>query len=441
MAPTITAEHTGRPCEVESASPLHKLAGIGLTLFASLGTYVFFAIQGVLLARLLGPEMRGAFAAAILFPQALLYLGLLGAPELFARYAANNLADAPLRRSAALYGLFASLLTMTLCVAFDFLFLQARFQWVLPWAILCAISLPFQQVRLAVQAIDHGQRNLNRYNQDRLLSAAAFPVFLVLGWLLGLTDLQSICVTFVLSQAAALLLTQWGMRGSWLGTRAVPLSKALHDGRSYMAAWLSTELLERLDMCLILVLISSEQTLGFYSSAVPIASLMIIVPNAIGLYAFNRGARADDIPSPNTVWRYVAAGLMIQIVSAIILAALLPVLVVWMYGSEFLPTVTFAWLLLPAGICRGLLQAADSFLRGRGKPTVGIKARLVGVAILVAVSLVGAASFESFGVPNDYAVPIGLSIAQAVCLALVVASVLRDVREFHNQRSGVFLVA
>ncbi|MGN6133345.1 MAG: hypothetical protein ACTHOU_02550, partial [Aureliella sp.] len=253
---SLPAEQPERFRPVWSSLPWSRMLGPLATLAASLGAFAFFAVQGILLARILGPEMRGAFAAAVLFPQTLLYVGLLGAPELFAGYAARGAENGPLRRSAARYGLVAGLISLVACLALDAVFIRAEFRWVLPLACWCAFSLPLQQIRLAVQAVDHGQRELNRYNQGRILAAAAFPLLLVVALAAGVRDLQSICILFVVSQALALLLAQRGMHQSWRGAGAVGLPRAFGDARPLMAAWLASELLERLDMCLMLALIS-----------------------------------------------------------------------------------------------------------------------------------------------------------------------------------------
>lgn len=408
-----------------------RMAGPLATLSASFGSFVFFAVQGVILARLLGPEMRGAFAAAVLFPQALLYLGLLGAPELFAGYAARGAENNSLRRSAARYGLIAGLISFCICLLLNIAFIREDFRWVLPLASLCALSLPLQQVRLAIQAVDHGQRELSRYNQGRLLSAAAFPLVLVIAYAFRITDLNWICVMFVFSQALALLLAQRGMRDSWRGTSAVPVSRGLGEARPLMAAWFSSELLERLDMCLMLALVSDEATLGYYAAAVPIAALMIIVPNAGSLYAFNLGARSSEIPSFSRAFKFLFTGLVIQIVSAVVLAALLPFLVTMFYGQRFAPTVVFAWFLLPAGVFRGLLQAIDGYLRARGKAVVGVVTRLVGTAVLIVVATCSSGWLQRLGFEGALAIPLGLSVALAFCFVVMSAVMLLDVSSHH----------
>ncbi len=409
-----------------------RVAGPVATLSASLGAFGFFALQGILLARMLGPELRGAFAAAVLFPQALLYLGLLGAPELFAGYAARGAADAPLRRSAAIYGWCAGLVSMAVCLVLDLTMIRAEFRWVLPLACLCTITLPLQQIRLAVQAVDHGQRRLSRYNQGRLMAAAAFPLFLAIAMLLHITDITSICWLFVGSQACALLLTQRGMRESWQGPQAVPVVQAALEARPLIAAWFASELLERLDMCLMLALVSDEATLGYYAAAVPIASLLIIVPNAASLYAFNLGARSAEIPNLAYVWRVLLSGLAIQVVSACALAAMLPILVPLFYGDKFDSTITFAWWLLPAGMFRGMLQAIDGYLRARGKAVLSVAVRLLGTVILIVVATCTGGLLERWNWDAAYSIPLGLSLALAVCFVVMSGAMLLDVWRHHQ---------
>lgn len=414
----------------------NRICGPLATLAASMGAFGFFALQGIILARLLGPEMRGAFAAAVLFPQTLLYIGLLGAPELFAGYASRVHDDTALRRSAARYGFCAGLISLAVCLILDIALIRAEFRWVLPLASLCALSLPLQQIRLSVQAVDHGQRELARYNQGRILSAAAFPATLLVAWGFGLSDLWSICGLFVASQAIALLLAQRGMKDSWWGPGHVPIPKAMGQAKPLIAAWLSSELLERIDMCLMLALVSNDATLGYYSAAVPIAALLIIVPNAASLYAFNLGARSHEIPSLSSVWRFLVSGLVIQIASAAVLAAMLPWLVNLFYGEQFANTVVFAWLLLPAGMFRGLLQAIDGYLRARGKAVFGVVTRAISTCILIVVSCYGPLWLETWDLPSAYAIPIGLSMAMGFCFMVMSAVVLMDVANHHSHQSA-----
>lgn len=413
----------GQAEENKTGQRWKKLVGIAVTLATSLGSFGLFAIQGVLLARLLGPEQRGAFAAAGLYPQALLYLGMLGAPELFAGYASRNLEDSKLRRSASRYGLFAGCLTSLICVGLTWLTLPSDLRWVMPWAGLCALTVPLQQIRLAIQAVDHGQRQFGRYNAVRLAAAAAFPMMLCIAWLFNRTDFQSTIWLFVAAQVLSLALVQFGMNQSWIGESAVRIPTALKDARGLIGAWISAEILERVDMVLILILVANQEVLGYYAAAVPIASVMIIIPNTAGLYAFNRGARQGENLTTSEVWRFLGLGLLVQIAVAIALAVVLPYVIPLLYGQSFQPTVAFTWALLPAGVFRGLLQACDSYMRARQKPVAGVKARAIAIPVLLIFSWLAVPKLDAL------AVPIGLSLALGVCFAIMVRAVLLDSQE------------
>jgi enterobacterial common antigen flippase len=406
--------------EARSPSMLMKLMGFSMTLFASLGSFGFFALQGILLARMLGPEQRGAFAAAVMFPQALLYVGLLGAPELFAGYAAQGMSNSALRRSAARYGLVAGILSAMVCILLDLWLIPANMREHLPWAVLCALTMPSQQMRLSVQAVDHGQGNFTRYNNVRLAAAAIFPLLLGIAFLVGWQELSHACILFVIAQVLGLWLIQFGMTASWQGPTAVPVPQAIREARGLIGAWLSTEVLERIDLVLMMILVANPETLGHYAAAIPIASLLIIVPNAVGLYAFKRGARNEEPLSPGDAWRFLGLGVVIQTIMCGVMALVLPYAIELLYGPAFGPTIQFAWLLLPAGAFRGLLQAADSYLRARKKPGKGVRARALAVTVLLLVCFTAQPSL------GPWSIPIALSLAQGLCFLLLSFEVIRD---------------
>jgi enterobacterial common antigen flippase len=71
------------------ALSLRRAVPLATTVGVSFGIVALQLAQGILLARLLGPESRGEYATAVLYSQMLLYVGLFGAIEVVCRYAAN----------------------------------------------------------------------------------------------------------------------------------------------------------------------------------------------------------------------------------------------------------------------------------------------------------------------------------------------------------------
>ena len=384
----------------------------------------FFAIQGILLARMLGPEGRGEFATIVAYPQMLLFLGLCGAAEIYARRGgALSLGedDTELRRSALSYGIVTGIVTGLICAGLSWFLLPGEKKYLAPLAAFAALSVPLQHVRFAIQGVDHGRGLFDRYNAVRIVAAAAFPLILVGLWLADTVSLQNAALMYVAAFAFSALFCQWGMRGSWFGPIHPDLRTAVSEGRGLAISQVVTELLERADLILILYLGTlSEQ--GFYASAVPIAATMIIVPNAVGLYSFLRGTGDQPPLSSRVVTKLLVSVTACQLISGAVLAGIIPVAVPLLYTSAFQDTVVFAWWLLPAGALRGLLMATDGYLRGRGRPRPGIVGRLVALVVLLIVTF---GLRASLGVLS---VPIGLAAAQLVALTFVVGAMYEEAR-------------
>lgn len=405
---------------------------VGGTLAATLGTFVFFAVQGVVLARMLGPEGRGAFAATVAYPQMLLYLGLLGAADLFARRGAQLAAgdargDAALRRGAALYGGLTGLVTLSACAGLIVLAMPAEKRSLIPLALLAACSVPLQHIRFSVQAVDHGRGDWTRYNLSRILAAAAPPLLLLAIWGSGLGGVRAAVIGYLAAMLAALPLCHWGMGDRWWGpVQPRPLT-ALREGRGFAASQVAAELLDRADILLILWLGTLAEQ-GWYASAVPVAATMTILPMAVAAYTFRHGAVDGRPLTARQVTGNLGGLIAAQLALGSVLAACLPYLIPLLLGSAFEATVGFAWLLLPAAGLRGVVIAADGYLRGRGRSRPGTLARLAGLILMLSLSL------ALHGAIGAAAIPVSLGVAQAVCLAVVAAAIYREA--IHREASA-----
>ncbi len=433
LSSTVTQQHESIspyepgeiPIERTWLDKLRSVSGVASTIGVSFGVFGFFAIQGIILARMLGPIGRGEFAVANLYAQALMYIGLLGAPELFARLAANHENEVEVRRAAGRYGIFAGLVTATACIVLSFLTTSNSQQYLLPMAFVCAAATAAQQIRLSVQAIDHGRRQMLRYNVCRMIAAALFPIVLLAVWSTGRSSVPTACWTLLICSVATVALCQWGMNGSWLGRPAIGLLDSLKMAKSITGSVAINELMERLDLVLIVWFLSSTklEIVGAYAAAIPVAGVMMIIPNAAALYIFNRAARAHETPTQSEMWTAIGGLVALQVSFGILLAVAIPFLLPFMYGERFESAIMFAEVLIPAAALRGLLQSADAYLRARGRSTVSIPPRFVGVAIILVTSFVG------WSWLGPYAVPLGLTLAQLYCFFAVLSKVQRDISQ------------
>ena len=147
-------------------------------------------------------------------------------------------------------------------------------------------------MRLSILAVDHGSGRFTRYNVHRLLAALCYPCMLLVAWLTGFGSLNQIVALSILVPVFPLALRLFTEPYSLVGP-ASPAPRALiKEGLPYAAALVASDVLNRLDVFLILWL-ASFSVQGYYAAAVPAASLLVIAPNTMALFAFNAGARHD----------------------------------------------------------------------------------------------------------------------------------------------------
>ena len=431
--PVLTAEPLHGAPGLELSAPstpwldaarrwLARHGSLGKTVATSFAIFALTALQSMLLARLLGPEVRGEYAAAILYSQTLLFIGLFGAPLTIARRAARGDCHLPrLRNAATRFGLFTGCATAGIVALLSYVALPAEKRYLAPWCGLAAVMLPFEQIRLALLAVEHGRASFRRYNAFRLAAAAAFPVLLAVLWLTGNASLTVVIVLTIVAPLIGLALQlvvtpgirPWREIDPQLGTLA-------REGLPYAAENLVGHLYGRLDMLLILWLVSNVAIQGEYAAAIPAASILVVAANSMELFAFNAGARAAARLSRKRLVALGAGVALMQIALAAILYFTLEPLMMLVYGEKFRGAVPFALALLPAFALGGCGMVAEGYLRGRGRPGASIRANAIGVTVvLISVSL----SFRTY---QAICIPWSLCLGRFVGLAWLLASVAFD---------------
>ena len=399
----------GDPPKAEAAF----LIGTFLTTTAVFG--IFF-VQGILLARVLGPEGRGEFGSAVLFAQQLLlYVGLLGGVDIVNRYAKKDgINPLALKYSAISLALITGCLTALVSFvlsAIVFGFFETDKAYLIPFCLLTCLFVPFEHIHLNVSGVDRGTDAYRRYNVNRLLFSSVFPLSLLILYLTGILSTQGqqllfiVCFVFVLARVVGLLPTLRGLSFSqWLNRDQIPQQVAapnkrrlIKEGVPYAWSMFATELFERLDVLLI-VLLAPVKEAGFYFVAVPAAALLTIGPNALSVFTFNAGASGRTV-SLGKATRVIASVALFQLVSLALLLLLIPQIIVWIYGGEFEPSISFVWYLLPACAIKGFLQPLDAYLKGIGKPMVGVWSRTTSIFAMLIFVFFAFPSYELYSIP------------------------------------------
>ena len=414
------------------------------TFLTTLTLFGVFLVQGVLVARILGPLGRGEFGTAIYFPRdVFLYAGLLGGIEIVNSYASRGRVRADrLKYTAARLGLVSGSITAIVAavVSSVTLFVTGK-MYLLPFCLVCCLFLPWEHMHLVICGVDRGNEAYRRYNFNRLMFALAFPVLVLICFGAGLhrlvpgehAALWLMCILFVLSRVVGILPTLRGMNlfQFWQQGRLepdVPSAKVLlREGRPYAISTLATELFERLDILLILALATVEMS-GHYFVAVPAAALLTIAPNALAVFTFNAGADTNRRVTMRLASSVMLGAAAFQVASTVVFCWLIPGLMIFAFTDQFAESIPFVLALAPASAIRGYLQAVDGYLKGRGKPMIGVGARIVSIfAMLAFVAL----AYSQFEVPL-LSIPAAALVGQALSMLIISIAVIRDIRRSEN---------
>jgi antigen flippase len=400
----------------------------GMTLVTSVGAgfviFGVFAVQGIVLARLLGPTARGEFSTIVFYTQLTTYLGMLGATLSIARWSAQHPEERPaLTRAATRLGLFTGVGTMLLVCGLAWTALPADKAYLAPLCCLAALFLPFEHIRQAILAVDHGASNFGRYNVNRVFAAAVFPVFLLVLLVIGERSLAVVAGALGRAAVVGLLFQLYTQRDARTFGPARPQVKTLlWKGRSYAGAIFATDLFGRLDMLLMLWMASFTNQ-GYYAAAVPAVSALMVAPHTLHLFAFNAGADRTKTLS----WRRLAQAAALicgfQAVSALFMAVAIGPLMLLVFGDDFCGAIPFALMLLPAYAVGGVAYFAEGYLQGRGKATVGVYARVAGAVALVVTAL------ALYAWLSEMSIPVAAIAGNAVSAVVIAVAVVLDVRE------------
>ncbi|MFK7766670.1 MAG: lipopolysaccharide biosynthesis protein [Mariniblastus sp.] len=425
-----------------------EFGNVFTTFLTTLSVFGIYLVQGVFVARILGPVGRGEFGTAMFFPRdVFLYAGLLGGIEVVNSCAVKGTLNVrSLKYSAAKVGLISGVITGIVAAVISVVFLASVGKtYVIPFALLCCLFVPFEHMQLTISAVDRGSKNFRFYNINRLLFAVSFVCLVAfvfgtgLNTLVGVSSLTIICFLFVFARIVGIIPTLRGMdvMGTLFSKDATgvddEVSSAsvpgawtlLKNGRFYALSMLASEMFERLDIFLI-VAIASVESSGFYFVAVPAAQLLTVAPNALGVFTFNAGADKECIPSIRKVLTVMLGTTVLQVVSAIVLAVLIPFLIVTLFEDRYEPAILFALWLLPACAIKGYLQTVDGYLKGRDKPMVGVWARFL--SIFVMLGFVGLVYGNVIAGPEQQllCIPIAAGLGQAVSMVIISVAVIRD---------------
>ena len=355
---------------------------------------------GVLLARELGPELRGALAAAILIPSLLGPLGVLGLVESVSYHAARHTTpEGRLVGSALALTLGFGVIVTAISAALIPLVLRSQSDDTVVSAYIFLGALPLSMLAIVLAGYVNGCHRYSWVQMLRIAVVLLAAIGLFGAALTGNLDVRAGMLSYlganVISAALAVFMAKRLLNEPLSASRSTARELLAFALRSFAstAAW---RLNERVDQPIIAALLAPAQ-LGLYVTAVTLSSLALLIGSSVIFVALPVMASLHDASERRRLARAVIGVTLVA--SALLTLPLLAVtrsLIELLFGSDFAVVAPVARILLVASVVLSVNRAIESVLIGIGRPADAAKAEILtlpvtAIGLIVLVPLIGLA--------------------------------------------------
>jgi O-antigen/teichoic acid export membrane protein len=354
-------------------------------------------LGGVIVARSLGPTVRGEYAAVTAWFGVGLIIGGLGQPAALCFYVARD----P-RRARDYVATSRSMMLMTGTIALAIGILLASVLAHGEPEVAVAYRIAFGSSIAAFVGASYTfalqGRDLHRWNIVRVGQPMLSMLAIVVLWRLRLLNLETAVLVLFATMLAQLIWAHLSCKRVGLAdgrtNRALIKPLAIY-GAAQIAAVTPATLNAQLDQLVLSQTVPSAD-LGRYAIAVSLTLLPIPVVSAIGNVAFPRLASQQEITAATRRLQRIAVLSSAGIAAAIMLplAAGAYWLVPLIYGNPYRGAVPLLWILAPGSVFLASGQVVGDLLRGRSHPSMvawaqGLAAVFTVVMLIVLLPVVG----------------------------------------------------
>jgi O-antigen/teichoic acid export membrane protein len=165
------------------------------------------------------------------------------------------------------------------------------------------------------------------------------------------------------------------------------IGEALRLGVGFQVPSLLVVAASRLDLLLVYAL-GGDAAAGTYSVALTIGALVVSIPTAVAYAAFPRLSRMDDAQARALTAKVLRHGMLGALASAVVLAALTPVAVPFVFGERFEPAVEPTLVLLLAALPWSAQWLLARCASARGATRMLVVSFGVGFALMIGLDIV-----------------------------------------------------
>jgi O-antigen/teichoic acid export membrane protein len=356
--------------------------------------FILWIAISIILARSLGPELRGVYALIIFIHTVLLKLGSLGIESANTYFTgsqqykikdivSNSLINCILISAGLILSFYIISNINTVQTYFNLNQIKPFYLW------LVVLSIPFSLLYLYLLHIVLGMEEIIKYNKINIFKYFFHFITLLLFLLILKQKLFGAVISHVLTTLVLTLFIIFIIRKitkiSISFKYELSKSAAKYGFKAYFGN-LAQFLNYRLDFLLISAFLAPN-AVGFYAIAVGMAETLWILPGAIATVLFPRVSSLNDTDANHLTPRITRHTYFIIFIFVLILFFMAKLIIKIFFGAEFLPSVRPLLLLLPGVIALAGSKTLTADLAGRGKPQIGTFAAFISLAINVPLNL------------------------------------------------------
>ena len=387
------------------AASRHNVAHAAGANLAIVGTA---AIAGIVIARSLGAEGRGYYAAIMAWFALAQVLGAIGQSGAVTYWVSR---DPNRGKSYVTSARVLMLVTGGLVGALGFFgsgFLANGVESVaIAYQIAfigCLMNSLFASYVYALQAV-----SIKRWNTVRLFQPVAY-LLLVGGFALtGILDIIWLSIALVISTLVqfTVAIRQAFVVGLTGGkTKRALLRDLARYGAAYAGSEIPASLSSEFDK-LVLSRVALPAQLGEYAVATSVAGLVYPFSTAVASVVFPRsaGISLDETGRQRIERKAILVIVLVSLAVSMLIAIVGAPLIPWVFGDSFRGAIELVWWLLPAIIFRSVSQVISALLRGRRRPGLVTYGQVCGLVVgaltilplMAWIDILGAALAVSFG--------------------------------------------
>jgi O-antigen/teichoic acid export membrane protein len=345
---------------------LNLATGSGVTLVTQIFTFLLGIGTSILTARLLGPDGRGVYSLWILAFSLVLLVISVSIPQFTACFAGKQGYSAG---SVFLNGIILSAIGGGLAwVVGGIVWLYPGILpqgWQIWYVILIAVFVPFGLLAAHTQAFLQGVDQILSLNILRILAPFVNLASLLIALVWLKSGVAGAALAWGSGQVAVALVGLIISRPFWKGDLRFQkgiLGHSMRFGLSTLVSQLVGGFNQRFDFFLVGFFLTSA-AVGQYSIAVSLAVMLWYIPASIGTVMIPKLAKASYTEGGRITAQVCRATFAINILTAIIAAAVVSPLIPIVYGNIYLPSISAFLFLLPGVAVFGLAHLFTAYIQ------------------------------------------------------------------------------